>query len=155
MEPLSASSWRIIAISGIAVVLMTLFSYVVGVLRKKQFSQPVLLNELLQRLKVFSSITYYRNSAGWLIHYAVGLSFVICYHLLWSHKVLAPTLSNGAILGAVSGIIGVAGWHLILSIHPNPPNIDLKEYYLLLFVAHVIFGITATAGNLVINDWWP
>ena len=146
----SFSIWNIVAESFVAIILMTLFSYIAGILRKKQFTEPVILNDLLRRINVVKSKNNYRNPLGWIIHYTVGLIFIICYHFIWSHNFLAPTVLNGALLGGVCGVIGIAGWHTTLSIHPNPPAIDLKEYYIQLFFAHVIFGISATITELVI-----
>jgi len=142
--------WNIIVASVVAIVLMTVFSYVVGRLRKKEFTEPVLLNDLLRRIKLQSNADKFRHPAGWIIHYIVGLIFVIGYHLLWTREVIALTLISGAILGAVCGLIGIVGWHTTLSIHPNPPPIHLKEYYVQLFFAHVIFGLSAAASYLVI-----
>ena len=149
-----SSMWLIVISSAVAILFMTLFSYIVGRLRNKEFTEPVHLNDLLRRINLQTSSDKYHHPAGWIIHYAVGLVFVIGYHLLWSHHVLAITLRNGSILGAICGLIGIAGWHITLSIHPDPPPIHLKEYYLQLFFAHVIFGLTATSaylfGDLVI-----
>jgi len=139
----SSSVWAIFAASTIAIILMTLFSFILSVIRKKQFTEPVILNDLLRPSNA-PGIQNYRHPLGWIIHYVVGLVFVICYHLLWSQDLVAPTVFNGAMLGAACGLIGIAGWHITLSIHPHPPVIDLKEFYVQLFFAHVIFGIVAT-----------
>jgi hypothetical protein len=151
MERSGLSAFLMISIASlVAIFLMTLFSYVVGRLRNKEFTEPVHLNDLLQRIKLIKRADKYRHPAGWVIHYLIGVLFVIGYHLLWSRHILACTLLNGAILGAVCGMIGIGGWHVTLSVHPNPPPIDLKEYYLQLFFAHVIFGLSATLCYIIV-----
>ncbi|MEJ7644191.1 MAG: hypothetical protein WKF87_06330 [Chryseolinea sp.] len=91
----SSSIWAVVAASTVGIILMTLFSYIVSVLRKKQFTEPVILNDLIRRLKVVSIENKYRHPLGWIIHYVVGLVFVICYHLLWSRDLMTPTALNG------------------------------------------------------------
>lgn len=57
-----------------------------------------------------------------------------------------PSFLSGSFFGLICGFIGVAGWHFVLSIHPKPPLIDLKKYYIHLLVAHIIFGWGAALG---------
>jgi hypothetical protein len=82
---------------------------------------------------------------GWLIHYVVGFFFIFLYQVYWTASDSHPTVINGIMLGAVNGVIGICGWKFSFALHPNPPSIDFKEYYMQLFFAHVIFGVTATA----------
>ncbi|HBL80335.1 MAG TPA: hypothetical protein DDZ79_10625, partial [Aequorivita sp.] len=53
----------------------------------------------------------------------------------------------GAIIGAIFGLLGIFGWALLFYVHPQRPKIDFKLFYLQLFLAHIIFGLTA-AGLL-------
>jgi hypothetical protein len=129
--------------------LMTMFSYAVGMIRRKKFSEPDLLNELLSRLKKksFRSLV---PIAGWFLHYFIGLLFIISYHLYWRESNSNPTMVNCIILGAISGVIGICGWKLAFHVHPNPPRIDFKEFYAQLFFAHVVFGI----GVFIAAAWF-
>ena len=122
--------------------LMTMFSYVIGMIRKKKFSEPALLNELISRLKQ-KSLGVLVPIAGWLLHYFIGLLFIISYQLYWRESDSHPTIINCIILGALSGVIGICGWKLTFRIHPRPPSIDFKEFYSQLFFAHVVFGVSA------------
>ncbi len=126
----------------LATSLMTIFSYVVSAIRKKKFREPELLNDLIRRLNQ-KEPGFLIPIAGWIIHYFVGLLFIIAYHLYWRATDTDPTFNNCIVLGAFSGLIGIFGWQLAFSIHPNPPSIDFKEFYIQLFFAHVIFGAGA------------
>jgi hypothetical protein len=124
---------------------MTLFSYGVSKEKQKQFREPELLGILIRRMfpSVKSDDAFV---SGWALHYAVGGLFCIGYDRIWRHKNRKASIANGACLGAISGIIGVCGWHLTLMLHPNPPSIDLKKYYGHLLAAHIVFGVFSALG---------
>lgn len=125
--------------------LMTLFSYFLANATGKQFREPVLLSKLIQPSKGEEV----PKVAGWLLHYGVGIIFVISYHFVWFLEIIDTTLLSGSILGFFSGLVAVAGWWGMFYLYPNPPSIDFKWYYVQLIVAHIIFGIGATAGYLL------
>ena len=129
--------------------LMTMFSYAIGMIRKKKFSEPALLNELISRLNQKPSDALV-PVAGWFLHYFIGLLFIISYQLYWHESDSHPTIVNCMILGAISGVIGICGWKLAFRIHPHPPNIDFKEFYSQLFFAHVVFGV----GAFIAAKWF-
>lgn len=121
---------------------MSLFSYLISVSFRELFKEWVLLSYALTSL----NITLSKNTKmvlGWLIHYIIGLLFVIGYHLIWSNGIMEKTWTSALILGAISGIIGIVSWVMIFKISKYVPNIDFKGYYLQLFFAHVIFGLVA------------
>src|SRR5687768_11113267 len=88
---------------------MTIFSYQAAQLEKEQFREPQLLNRLIERLVGGKKIPF-QDIGGWAVHYMVGTMFVFVYDKLW-RTALSPSLSNGMLLGAGSGLIGIAGWH--------------------------------------------
>jgi len=122
---------------------MTVFSYIYSNTRGKQFREPKLLNELLARLGWISFSAGPNHWTGWVIHYLVGFLFVAVYYWLG----IVKTFDDYLIAGTVCGIIGIAGWRTVFAIHPNPPVIRFREYYLQLLVAHVVFGIGAYLGD--------
>lgn len=129
--------------------LMTLFSYLLSGLLNKQFREPVLLNSFLKRLR-FTNPENIPAVSGWIIHYSIGTIFVLVYHLVWITTMLSPNILSGSLLGFTNGLVGMAGWALVFRIHPNPPSIDNKAHYLHLLFAHILFGISATGGYLLI-----
>jgi hypothetical protein len=128
-----------------ATTLMTIFSYMVSRLRNRQFTEPVLLNRFLCGFGILKEYQLEKNPAGWIIHYGVGLLFLIGYYLIWSRTSFDPTWQTALVLGAASGLIGIMGWAIVFKIQSVPPNIRVSEYFTQLFVAHVIFALTATA----------
>ncbi len=131
--------------------LMTLFSYYISHKLNREFKEPVLLNKMISRSPL--AISKKNNPApGWILHYSIGTVFVVGYHFIWRRKKLNPTLKNSTFLGFISGFIGISGWHILFIIHPKPPSIHLKNYYLQLLAAHIVFGWGAAAGYQLINQ---
>lgn len=95
---------------------MTLFSYLVSERKNKNFREPELLGQLIERLPIKSS-NQSAQLAGWGIHYAIGISFMACYSEIWKQTDIRPSLSSGALLGAVNGLVGVSGWKLMFEAH--------------------------------------
>jgi hypothetical protein len=119
---------------------MTLFSYMISEAENENFREPDVLARLVERLHITDS----KNSAqvaGWGGHYAIGLLFMAIYYQLWKHKKIKPTLISGALLGLVSGVVGIISWKIMFNMHPNPPAKNLKNYFRHLLFAHVVFGV--------------
>ena len=125
--------------------MMTLFSYFLSKISDKNFSEPDLLNQLLVNLQIFE-FSKEPVMPGWILHYVVGFIFVAGFHVFWNVTTIDPSFLSGSILGLFCGFIGVTGWHLVLLLHPKPPSIALKKYYIHLLVAHIIFGLGSAVG---------
>ncbi|HSJ67515.1 MAG TPA: hypothetical protein VK921_07565 [Anditalea sp.] len=124
---------------------MTVYSYWRSRRENKNFREPQLLNLMMENLYILPKVP---TAAGWILHYKVGIGFAISYHILWK-KAVQPSIISGTILGALSGIVGVAVWDTLINKHPNPPVIDRTAFYPHLLVAHVIFGTFAAIGHHV------
>lgn len=121
---------------------MTAFSYAYSAVVNKKFREPELLNILLMRWNdAFIQITK-RSIVGWVIHYLVGVFFMFVFHLIWEGLEIEATVLSGMIMGIAAGILGVIGWNITFWIHPNPPKLDFKQYYVHLIMAHVVFGLS-------------
>ncbi|TDO73224.1 hypothetical protein EV143_106166 [Flavobacterium chryseum] len=132
-----------ILISSIAATsVMTLFSYAVSASARELYKEPVLLTYVLSHLHLKISPNL-KNILAWVLHYIIGLLFVIGYHFLWYNEFLEISWAASILLGVISGIIGIISWVILFEIVPQKPNIDFKGYYIQLFVAHVIFGVVA------------
>ncbi|WP_295769456.1 hypothetical protein [uncultured Mucilaginibacter sp.] len=121
---------------------MTLFSETVSHLMDANYNEAEILAKLIKRVSKASK----RQStvAGWALHYLVGTSFAATYKALLEKGSLKPNLINGALFGGISGLGGAAIWHSTFKAHPNPPGVNLKNYYTQLVIAHVIFGVATT-----------
>lgn len=135
-------STKIIATGTAATAVMSLFSYWLSERTHEQFREPEVLGELLFRairgIKKSDSRTI-----GWSLHLSVGLLFAKVYSYLWQQKTVKPTARGGLLLGGISGAVAIVVWKTVLSVHPCPPKLKFKKYYLQLLPAHVLFGLTA------------
>jgi hypothetical protein len=119
----------------IATSLMTAFSYGLSLITRKQLREPELLNKVLNPAKPATRI------AGWLIHYLVGLLFIVIYQVTFATT--HPTFAVYLLAGGLSGLGGIAAWFTVLNIHPHPPAVDRVAFYIQLLPAHVVFAIGA------------
>jgi riboflavin transporter FmnP len=139
---------KIILATLLGTTVMTLFSYIISEAFRKLFKEPVLLNILIDRAGIAEIHDSRKNIIGWVLHFLVGLLFVIIYDRIWAWTTLEPSWTTGLIFGAVSGLVGIGAWMTMFAIHPREPRIHFKEYYLQLFFAHILFGLGATAVYL-------
>jgi len=123
---------------------MTAFSYLASEAFNKLWKEPVLLNLVVAKANV--ELTPRRKSIfGWVIHYAIGLAFVLCYEFVWNNFDIDPTWFCGLIFGIISGLIGIFSWFLMFKLPEEKPKIKFKHYYLQLFIAHIFFALTVIA----------
>ncbi|MHC0441733.1 hypothetical protein [Flavobacterium sp. 3-210] len=121
---------------------MTVFSYVISASARELYKEPVLLAYILSSLKVDVS-PQVQTFLGWLLHYLIGVVFVLIYHYLWLNNIIEMSWPAAFVLGAASGIIGILSWVFLFKIVHQKSNIVVKGYYVQLFFAHVIFAIVA------------
>jgi hypothetical protein len=135
---------RILAETIAAVTLMTAFSYLVSESFRKLFAEPVLLNYVI-RLSGLRASPSLNSVLGWLIHYVLGLLFVLVYEWLWNSGLMSDGWPEALVLGIASGIVGIIGWMMIFSAPRDKPRVAFRAYYAQLLVAHIIFAAGATA----------
>jgi len=121
--------------------LMTLFSEAVSNIKGSNYNEASILGQLLNRITPLNKKE--ALLAGWAGHYTVGLAFAAAYAAYLKKTNSNPTLLNGAVYGALSGLAGAGIWHATFKAHPNPPGVDLENYYKQLVLAHVVFGLAA------------
>lgn len=129
---------RILTAGTCGTAVMTAFSYLVSKAANKNFVEPVILGELLNRITTLNK----KNAeiAGWGAHLSVGFLFTAAYENYIKLRQTKPTLANALLLGVLGGATGVAAWHSTFKAHPNPPGVDLKKFYKQLMIAHLIFA---------------
>jgi hypothetical protein len=126
--------------------LMTLFSYAVSGAGKKNFKEPELL-AALEKTALTDAIKALALPAGWGTHYSIGIVWAAVYEYFWQKKLMKRTVKNGLILGGLSGLTGIAIWKLTFKIHPDPPRIDFRKFYIQLLIAHLIYGLGVTVTS--------
>lgn len=128
---------------------MTIFSYLVSEIMSENFREPEI--QIIIIKNILPTATEYAPYLAWSLHYFIGFSFAFIYVRLWDYNKLKPNIESGMFLGAVSGIVGIIGWYFTLKIYPNLPVINPKHFFILLFFAHIILGIFAMIGYVLIK----
>lgn len=118
---------------------MTLFSYTVSTKKNKNFKEPELLGKMVDRVvpevgKPASQV------AGWMLHCSTGLFFAFVYDLLLKNTKVKSNIPNGILIGGANGVAAIFIWKATFSLHPNPPQIDFKDFYKHLILAHLVYG---------------
>ena len=119
--------------------IMTTFSYFISITYGKLFKEPVLLNFVLDGAGL-SIQGRLKKVSGWLAHYIIGLLFVFTYEAVWTYTGINFGWASGILFGIISGFIGILGWQTIYMLPRKKPDVPLKDYYIQLFFAHIIFA---------------
>ncbi|MDR6301775.1 hypothetical protein [Mesonia maritima] len=126
-----------------ATIVMTFFSYFYSEVKNEKFKEPQLINILINRLPNFSTAIGKHHILGWLLHFLIGFIFTALFFLIW--KYISISWLSGIVLGFFAGLLGVLGWRIAFSVHPNPPEIQFSKFYIQLIVAHILFGLSCVA----------
>src|SRR5690606_11862254 len=112
-----------------ATLAMSAFSALLSQIFKVELREQNLLTQLMATIK--KSVPKKSPSVfnGWLVHFAVGLIFMVCYEILWHLTGLNRTYGWSVIFGTGMGVVGILGWKAMFMAHPNPPQLHFKVYY--------------------------
>ncbi|MGE5943964.1 MAG: hypothetical protein ACM31G_06455 [Flavobacteriales bacterium] len=129
---------------------MTLFSYIVSESKNKNFREPEVLGQLVERLpnKISNKSA---QITGWGTHYAIGILFMLIYTKLLEQTKAKTSLTSGTLLSITSGLTGIMGWKGMFEGHPNPPSKNLKSFFGHLMLAHIVFGIFSASSYKLMN----
>jgi hypothetical protein len=135
---------QLLIVSIAATSAMTLFSYAASASFRELYKEPVLLTFMLTKLNIEVQPKA-KAALAWLLHYFIGLLFVIGYYIIWSRDIFPLSFFSAFVLGFISGVIGILGWMIMFKMSNHQPPIDFKGYYFQLLIAHIIFGLVAAA----------
>lgn len=130
---------RILTAGTTGTAVMTLFSVLLSKAAKKNYTEPVILGQLINRVTPLDIKT--ADLTGWGAHWAMGLAFTAFYEKYLNLKKTNPSLANTLLFGTISGLTGIVVWHSTFKAHPNPPGVDVANFYKQLLIAHVVFGV--------------
>ena len=133
---------KILVSNLVATSAMTAFSYLLSESADRNFKEPKLLGEIINKNRQTSYVLNSQN-LGWLAHYLAGTAFVTVYDKIWCGSSNNANIKSGLLLGAISGVIGIVVWKTTLYLIPNKPSIPHRKFYLQLFPAHLVFGSCA------------
>jgi hypothetical protein len=132
--------------SGIAAtVTMTLIMYGYAAISKHPTQVIHILGNMLTARGSYDSLDTKSGVIGSLFHLGTGVFFTLSYYLLWISDVIDFSWMDGLFLGIGSGILAIAGWWLYLTCHHQAPPLSFKHYFAALFLAHLVFALTAVA----------
>jgi hypothetical protein len=123
----------------IGTTIMTIFSYILSAKRKKNFKEPQLLQTMINRMPGVKEKDI--PFAGWLVHYATGVSWALLFAMLFKKRGKNITLYQEIIFGLCNGTAAIVIWKGFLSLHSHPPVTDRKEFYIQLIAAHIVFSV--------------
>ena len=126
--------------------LMTLFMNLMSYLSKNGMTMHKVLTTMLTFGVTYKGdLPQQRRAAitGYVAHYSIGVMFMCLYYILWVYGVGAPDLVSGIGFGAAGGIISIAFWYWFFVIHPNPPSVPLRPYFVNVFLAHFVYALGA------------
>ncbi|MGY3213075.1 hypothetical protein [Mucilaginibacter sp. HD30] len=131
-------------ISGSAgTLIMTLGSELMTKIAGENFSEPDHLETMIKRLAPTLS-KQAKIIAGWGAHFTMGIIFAAIYVELWENREIKHNITNGIILGVLSGLIGLLIWKGTFKAHPLPPWLNYTKFYLQRIPAHVVFAVATT-----------
>jgi len=120
----------IIICSGIlGTTVMTSFSQVLGLFSKYRFNEVHLLNMFVNRSKYSTSDIGKNYILGWIIHYLIGICMAAALYCYYSFVLHSNIVWTGIILGFILGIIGIAGWSLLIGFYSNAPKVEWKYFF--------------------------
>ncbi|MDX5346224.1 MAG: hypothetical protein LPJ89_01775 [Hymenobacteraceae bacterium] len=124
--------------------IMTLVLYLISFMTTRVMRVPLVLGTMLTRQTTadggLSSSTRARF-IGSVAHYVVGAIYGIVFLMMWDAEIGELTLPWAVFFGIGAGVMGIILWHLFLLVHPLPPRLPLKSYYLTLLFGHNVFSI--------------
>jgi hypothetical protein len=123
---------------------LTSASYKLSELRNKQFREPELINSFLKKKLGLSIPKDHPN--GWIIHFIIGGLFLAAYDKVWSVDGVNKSVKTDLLFGTVTGLIGVAAWKLISKFEPKIKALKKDEYYVQLFISHIIFSLASSTA---------
>ncbi len=136
---------KVILAGVVGTVIMTAFSYFLSKVRSRQFKEPKLLNMILRRSSHDHMNPSNNSFIGWVVHFSIGIilmTLFYLFHLIFSFKISVISI---ILYGLITGSMAILSWHLMFYISASPPDVDLKEFYIQLFIAHVLFAAGAIA----------
>lgn len=142
---------EIIFIGWMATLAMTLFMRLCDWISPRNLNVINILSNMLpgvlDRSKEADPVRY--KPLAIIVHYGIGIFFVLCYHLwrITEGNAGDVSVTEPWILGFILGTIGVAGWVLFLRVHPAPlPTVPWEIYLVCIFIGHIIFAFAMKAG---------
>jgi len=122
--------------------LMTAFSYIVGVLRRKNYSEPILLGRIIKS-QLPRQAQQFSKPAGWLGHYTLGVTWYLVFITMLKLYPGRHVWYGIVLFGTSSGILAIFSWRYLFKAAGLGDKLNCRGFYRQLFVAHLIFTYTS------------
>lgn len=130
---------------------MTLFSYIIAEKENENFSESELLGKIEKKqLNLPKQIAL---PAGWVTHYAIGISMTTLfeiYKLVFRKK---TAFNQTIIFGTLAGLLAIVSWKQLLKTLPKRQDNFYRQFFIQLFIAHLIFAGTITATQKAMREF--
>ncbi|RZK79108.1 MAG: hypothetical protein EOO92_09945 [Pedobacter sp.] len=131
---------------------MTAGSALMSLIMKENYKEPEHLGTMISRLAPGLSKSS-KQIAGWGAHYAMGIVFASVFVELWETRKIKHNMKNALILGLASGVLGLLIWKATFKIHPLPPALHYRDFYLQRIPAHMVYAVFATLSyRMLLNS---
>ncbi|MFC4097281.1 hypothetical protein [Euzebyella saccharophila] len=129
--------------TGLATIVMTIFSHVLSWYTAYVFNEAHLLNLLFDNAKESKKRRKNINHInGWLVHIAIGLGMAIGLYFAYLTPFLMNNLLKAIAWGILAGALGIIGWCLLFNVYDKPEKTSLKPFFVQLVIAHILFALT-------------
>jgi hypothetical protein len=161
METIFEKSWLVtvplIVVSGlVGTALMTFYMYLMTFLTQRVLKVTKILGTMI----TFSTYDQGELSdkqfsivSGILMHYLIGILFMVGYFFLWKSGFGRPDFLTGLLFGFLSGILAIICWYSFFALHPNPPDVPLRSYLFTIFLAHFVFVFGCFITFVMLVKW--
>lgn len=136
----------------VGTVAMTLFMYLYSYVSHSFTKVIHILGNMLVGENNFYSPGKNALIVGIAAHFGVGVLFSFAYFLLWNWGFFQINLVDSIIIGVISGVLAVAAWKSYLTLHSSPPQFSELNYFLALFLAHIVFAVVSVNVFQIITD---
>lgn len=126
--------------------LMTLFLRLVNYLISHGVRVPLILAQVVHHY--LNGAPFYKvrhkNRYGHTLHLLAGGGFAFCYSWLWRRDIGGFTLEDILLFGLVNGLVGMAGWFVILRTAYEPEQVNENVFFPVIVMAHIPFALGVT-----------
>jgi hypothetical protein len=131
--------------------IMTFCSYLAAEYKNKNFSEAELLAEIeSEKLLLSDKVAL---PAGWASHYAIGVMMTLLFEMYKNISRTKPSFYKTLYFGILIGLLSIGSWKKLFKALPSRRPRFYRQFFIQLFIVHLIFAATVTATQKAINSY--